>query len=586
MMRDYDVYGCDTETYSEPSYGLKSIQIYGPDTSMYIYADDYTRDDDTIRKEICHRFMIWIQSLEKDSILAWFNLTFDLSQIVKYLVCDSSLAYNPGIVDESKWGTLHLLETPVKAYTVEIMTSFGIRVKFIDIANFLVSTNLNKACKEWTGEQKLEVISKRFPKEKPSESERDYAMNDAMITQHLMLKLIDEGVIEGAKYSTIAGRTMGHFKDYLRSKWGLTFNEWIYPGLSAEEIEQCKAKFEIHVRPSNRGGYCHAFRTGIFEHCHHYDARSMYPSVMVSPYIPYGDMLENKPDGPYFAVHFPTGTFTLKPKHIPYFQFRTVVQCARYEYQEPLTPGEMCSSVHLDGSYMLWDDEYQMIQDFYDYNIETDTVMYFRGKENRALKAYIEMLYEGKMNNTGTKRQYYKILLNSLYGKFLSRPDGEYVDYTNGERHTRINDDRALYYLPLGSWIAKGGRVRLCRAMASIPYDNLIYCDTDSIVYDGDVMPNITIGKYLNEWGVENDDFTMNCIGCKTYQETSDNGTITKCAGLSREILNTIEFGELKEGNTYTTLKSHRDPLTWAINLKPTTHEVKIRTDVFGRFGR
>lgn len=588
MMRDFQVYGCDTETYSEPSYGLKSIQIWHPDQECYITADDYNRPDNVIRSEICHRFVIWLQGLEQDAILAWFNLTFDLSQFVQYLVCDSSLSYSPGKIDEERWGTVHLLETPMKAYTVEIMNSFGVRIKMIDIANFLTATNLNKACLEWCGERKNEVATKRFPKSKPTETERAYAMNDARITQHLMCKLMDEQVIEGAKYSTIAGRTMGHFKDYLKAQWGLTFNQWIFPDMDEEEIAEAKRVFELMCRPSGRGGYCYAFRKGIFEHCHHVDARSMYPSAMVSEYIPYGMILTEKPEGPHFSVHFPTGRFRLKPEKVPYFQFRTIVQCERYAYEHPLKPGEMNDSVWLDGSYMLWDNEYQLIQDLYECDIDSDTVYYFKAKENRALKSYVEMLYKGKMENTGTKRNYYKILLNSLYGKFLSRPDGEYVDYTGKERHTRVNDDRAVYYFPLGSWIAKEGRVRLCRAMSSIDYKDLIYCDTDSIVFTGDRFPDITIGKYLNQWGIENDDFRMNCIGPKTYQEVSYDGSniITKCAGLSREILNTIKFGELAEGKEYVTLKSRRDPTTWAINLIPTTHKVQLRTDVFGRFNR
>lgn len=584
-----NIFGCDTETYSEPSYGLKSIQIWGHSENVYITADSFDESDDDIRNTICHRFCVWLESLNNDTVLAWFNLAFDMSQIIRYIICYSAYAYTPEKADKKKWGTVSVLETPTKAYSMEIMTHAGYRVTFIDIANFLTATDLNTACHEWIGESKVEISTKRFPKSPSTPKEIEYAMHDAEITCKLAEKLMDEQVMEGTQYVTIAGRTMGHFKDYLRQQWGLKFDEWAFgKEWTKEEITEFKQVIEQKVRPSSRGGYCHMFRSGIIERCHHVDARSMYPSVMVSPFIPFGPMLEHEPPVANIKVHFPVGSFVLKPSKVPYFQFRSKVQCARYENTHPLNPGEMCDSVYLDGSYMLWDDELNLILDLYDCKIESDTVNYFQAKENTVLKEYVEMLYRGKMENTGTRRYYYKILLNSLYGKFLSRPDGEYVDYTNGERHTLVNDDRTLYYLPLGSFIAMGGRVRLCRAMSSIPYENLIYCDTDSIVFTGDIWPNITIGKYLNQWGIENDNFRFNGIGPKTYQEVAYDGSnlITKCAGLNRKVIETIGFGELKEGVTYTTLKSQRNPETWAINLIPTTHEVKCRTDVFGRFFR
>lgn len=64
------------------------------------------------------------------------------------------------------------------------------------------------------------------------------------------------------------------------------------------------------------------------------------------------------------------------------------------------------------------------------------------------------MLYEGKKNNKGAKRLYYKYLLNALYGKFLTRPDGISIDYfeeDDGWKRVKLASEKTTYYLPLGN---------------------------------------------------------------------------------------------------------------------------------------
>ena len=75
-------------------------------------------------------------------------------------------------------------------------------------------------------------------------------------------------------------------------------------------------------------------------------------------------------------------------------------------------------------------------------------------RENIVLKAYVNTLYEGKKNNKGAKRLYYKYLLNALYGKFLTRPDGITIDYfqeDDGWHRVKLASEKTTYYLPLGN---------------------------------------------------------------------------------------------------------------------------------------
>ena len=591
------IYGCDTETYKDGVHrGLKSIQVSNATEDHYFTAEHWEHDDITIRNEISEKFVLWADSLEKTTILAWFNLNFDLSQFVHYLVCDSGFEYverDEMLYGNLQKGQLNILEANNKTYKVELRNSKGNVVYFLDILNFLTDASLNSACKEWIGKKKVELPTKKFPKSPASELEKEYAINDARLTCELFQKLMESEVIEGHKFATIAGRTIGHYKQYLKDNFNLSFTEWCYGTKDKEIVAIFNERNEQIIRNSNRGGYCYAFHKGIFRNCHHIDARSMYPSQMYKDYIPWGEILDEPPNEKHTVLHFITGSFKLKDKKVPYFQFRKKSQCQRYRYINLYNPGDMVADCILDGSYMLWDDELALIKDLYDYHIEDDKQYYIRMRPNTVLKGYVEYLYRGKMENKGTKRQYFKILLNALYGKFLTRPDGDIVSYKDKTRRNIPTDGKTLYYLPLGSWIAMSGRVCLCRAMSSIDYDDLLYCDTDSIIFKGDKYPDVKIGKWLGEWGIENERFDAHIIGPKTYQELNFgaipsipyNPLITKCAGLSRDILPTIRFGDLKEGNVYNVLKARRDPETWAISLEEQCHEVKPRLFTF-RMGK
>ena len=128
--------------------------------------------------------------------------------------------------------------------------------------------------------------------------------------------------------------------------------------------------------------------------------------------------------------------------------------------------------------------------------------------------------------------------------------------------------------------------MKVCEAgmkcLLSIPKDNLLYCDTDSCIYIGDIHPKVTIGKYLGEWGIENDNFSAWIVGPKTYQELNEDGSlITKCAGLSNEVRAQLPFMALEEGKTFLVNKARRDPETWAINIMPTEFTISTKAQAF-----
>lgn len=83
--------GCDTETYYQEidgiTYkGLKSIQLVTEKEEKYFIASDYNMSDDDIRCEISKDFIDYIMNLGDELRIAFFNMTFDVSQFLRYMI--------------------------------------------------------------------------------------------------------------------------------------------------------------------------------------------------------------------------------------------------------------------------------------------------------------------------------------------------------------------------------------------------------------------------------------------------------------------------------------------------------------------
>lgn len=584
--------GIDTETYYEGNNkGLKSIQIYGmiegKEQSIYMLPSSFNMPDHLIRMELASKFFDFFEKLTNDTEVAFFNIDFDISQVLQYMV--NSAGYDIKHIGDPKRfnitkGEMSILESERNMYSVTFRTKIkGRLIRMIDLANFLPASSLDSASESWLGEHKVKLEDKKFPKRMPTSEEQIYSMKDAELTYKLFLELRASGVIEGQKYVTIAGRTLGHFRQFLKDEYQVSLDEYLFMTSNQEEIDYQKNLFEIELRSSTRGGMCMAVHTGVFEHCTHIDARSMYPTQCVRQMIPGGPLLKEPPKVPHTYIVFPKGYFRLKPKKLPYFQWRRKVQCIHYAFETTYEPGEYVKDCVLDGTYGLWEEEWKIVKENYEHwGIDESKKVYIEMRENMALKRYVNGLYQGKKTNKGSKKLYYKYLLNSLYGKFLSRRNGVAIDYIDGKRVKVEENDRNTYYLPLGMWIAMMGRVTLFKAMASIDADDVLYCDTDSIIYKGNKMPNVHIGEELGDWSIEAEDVSVYIVGPKTYQElTSDNKLTTKCAGMPKDIIKQQSWLSIYEGLVIPCRKPRRDQLTWAINFEETEFTISTRAQIF-----
>ena len=103
------------------------------------------------------------------------------------------------------------------------------------------------------------------------------------------------------------------------------------------------------------------------------------------------------------------------------------------------------------------------------------------------------------------------------------------------------------------------------------------------------VSPNIKLGAYLGEWSTENDDFSCNVVGPKTYQEIKityegyniTRHLLTKCGGLPTADKEKLNWLELEEGLKVHTAKPRRDSETWAINFEEIDYTISSRASAF-----
>jgi hypothetical protein len=150
-------FGCDTETYNDDGHlGLKSIQLVGK-TEHYFVSEDYDNpDDEYIRNEISYKFIRFLSTCKDNVKVAFFNMTFDLSQFLRFLITQSGYSLIHEYQSRLSKGQLSILETDRKVFSVKMRSPIsGYQIEFIDLANFAVASSLNEVALAWLGEEKV-----------------------------------------------------------------------------------------------------------------------------------------------------------------------------------------------------------------------------------------------------------------------------------------------------------------------------------------------------------------------------------------------------------------------------------------------
>lgn len=135
----------------------------------------------------------------------------------------------------------------------------------------------------------------------------------------------------------------------------------------------------------------------------------------------------------------------------------------------------------------------------------------------------------------------YKLILNSLYGKFGSRPVGRNkipaldesgaITFSLSDEH-----DMGLYYLPVAIAIVSWAHKLIDDAITETGYQNFVYCDTDSVHTLGELPNEWVDSKELGKFKLEGIEEKAKYIRQKTYIYYQNGKWEMTCAGMPLSI--------------------------------------------------
>lgn len=482
------------------SWGLNGIE----DTDLYLDGTDIASFIETI-KEISYN----------EKLKIWFhNLKFDGSFIAHFLLSngyqyrEDSKFLNPNqfsalISDMGQWYTMKIcFGNSVKTGTVVIVDS--LKVLPFSVGEVARSFGLG----ETKGSIDYNLI--RPIGYKPTDEEKEYQHNDCLIMAKALKRMHEEGMTK----MTAGSNALSFFKKNTSKKY---FEKW-FPQIDCDDF----------IRKSYKGGWVYAnkkyvkknIRKGIV-----LDVNSLYPSRLKYELLPYGTPIyyegryrEDK-DHPLYVTHFKC-SFELKKNHLPTVQIKGSNRFFESEYLES-SNGDIVELWMTNVDFDLFQKHYNVKHLFF---VDGYKFKAQKGMFDEYIDHWLDVKVDAEKRGDMAMRTLAKLYLNSLYGKFAKRPQGQskhlYLeDNILKFRLGEVEDQDALY-IPIGTFTTAYARKYTIEA-AQKNYKRFLYADTDSLHLKGEEMPEgLEVDKYkLGAWKHESTFLRAKYLGAKCYIE-------------------------------------------------------------------
>lgn len=379
----------------------------------------------------------------------------------------------------------------------------------------------------------------------PTKEEKEYCFKDTRIIIDILLEMQrrnDKFFFSSMSMASYSMRMMIK-EGWPRSVKPLQRYRELYPNLQEEET-----KF---LRNAVSGGITYAPERWQFKDIKqriiHIDKNSMHPS---SAYFNkfatgYGEYRTGKPDN--YAdysncCHIKVSFFGVK--------LHSVIKLIGFLYVD-------------DFELTLWDFEIETMKKCYE-NLEIEYIDYYRYKKKplKWRKYYAKCFYkrlEAKLAKDSFNDLYYKLLMNSSYGKSLEKAhcnvfeniiDEEGIitsktlnkvkpSYMTEEEWKNKMINAKYTYLPYGSQIPAYSRCDLIELALKIGYEKVVYFDTDSIFFIEDEESVANMKKYmptqnfLGGWKIEEIIDRAQFTAPKRYKKEVDGVTDIKAGGIN-----------------------------------------------------
>ena len=478
-------------------------------------------------------FISYVEGTNYEEI-NFHNLAFDGDFIISYLLNNGYKVNQDEALLPKQFSTL--ISNMGQYYSLKVKFPSGKLITFIDslkklnmsVANIAKSFNLS------LNKLEIDYHENREVGHKLTDEEVDYLANDVIIVSQALAQVYAEGDTK----MTIGSDSLENYKK-MRKEF-----DTLYPILPLELDDQ--------IRWAYRGGWTYLKKgreQQIWSNGSVYDINSLYPSVMMYNKLPYGNpiLFEGKPDKDMLFIVSITFTAHLKEGHLPCIQIKGHALFLGTEYLEHIPEPETMSVTSVD--LELW-------QKHYDMNILSWNGGFYFHSATGYFDDYINHYMAIKEKATGGKRLLAKLHLNSLYGKFASRPRmiGKYPTLTE-EGVIKLLDGKEEVkepiYTPLSVFITAYARLKTI-TIAQNNYDRFVYADTDShhilgepVNYSMEIHPT-KLGASKREYGFRYGLYWRS----KAYIDlTEDNKYEVHIAGLPKYIANDLKFADFYHGN-------------------------------------
>ena len=469
------------------------------------------------------------------------NLAFDGDFVLSFLM---NRGFKVVEKNPQKGEISTLISNMGKYYSIEIRFRTGTKVTLLDSLKKLPFSISGIAKAYNLAEQKLHIDYDEYrePGHELTEDEQKYLVNDLLIGAKAIALMLEEGMTA----LTIGSDSLNTYKAMMPA--------------FVRRFPELPIEYDDDFRLAYRGGWTYLnpkYAKRVVGPGTVYDVNSLYPWVMRTQPLPCGN--------PRWFNGFPwedkafimsiTFTAELKERHFPIIQVKGNPMFVPTQYLDRIEDPITLSVTNVD--LVMW-------QEHYDIDILSYNGGYYFETETGFFDEYIDHFMEIKASATGGKRTLAKLHLNSLYGKFASRPrvTGKYPVLEEGVIRLIEGEEQVKkpIYTPLSVFVTAYARKKTIEA-AQANYDNFIYADTDSIHVIDDVPEGsmeihpTALGAWKKEYNFDYATFWR----AKAYTERKVDfekqevlGYETHIAGLPREIADEVRLGDYWAGHELT----------------------------------
>lgn len=505
--RTRDWYVADFETTGLNEYeetGRTRIWLYSICNSNSVIVEDGNNIDD---------FMKWCEK-HPQSVVYFHNLKFDGTFILSWLL-ENNFPIEDKLLTHSKRGFSTLIGDMGEFYQIKVNFAPNKQITFYDSLK-LIPLTVKKIAEAFELPIQKEVID--YNNYDITEEKLSYVHNDVRIVA-MALKFFRE---QGHYRMTIGSNAYHSFTDNYADA------RRMFPRLDKEFIE--------YWREAYRGGRTQVnplYENKIVSNVKRYDINSMYPYLMADMPLPYGKPIKMSKAGTCrFELYVVKISFKLKPNHMPtLLKSHSLYNKAGETYY---TDSGTILTLKISNI------DLELMKRHYDIYVLKYVEIWGFKTIRYVFNDWVREHYKAKSEAKGGLRLVYKLILNSLYGKYGSRPTGRnkipfledgILTYKLSEEH-----DMGIYYLPVAIAITSWAHKMIDDAIVETGYENFVYCDTDSVHTLGSIPEEWIDNKELGKFKFEGLEEIAKYVRQKTYIYKQDGKWELTCAGMPQGV--------------------------------------------------